>query len=245
MIPNYGVTETVRQMCLADPVASRLTESVVRSALADMRPPPAKSFEWLALAVQSAVHFGRQFADETPEETNSAIRDRLGELSTRAYGLWRDLFDLSDSCREILDYGMTSETYASTDEIHSAEYRRFQQLSTELEWLALYLKEGAATAGTAIERPHWAQARQKRLRIWIGRCLALIYESGFGKKLVVKNDGSNHQPESFGAFADFFCRILRAAGIESAGANLKEVLDEVRRLHRAERVSFVPGILPE
>jgi hypothetical protein len=75
--------------------------------------------------------------------------------------------------------------------------------------------------------------------------LAVVFESAYGRKPVVKNGGSNDRPESFGVWPDFLCRVLRAANVESAGANLKEVLDEARRLHRAEKVLFAPGFLPE
>jgi hypothetical protein len=155
------------------------------------------------------------------------------------------LFDLPEVCRETLNQYASADVYAQTGELETVEFRRFRQMSTDLEWLALFLRAGAERAHAKVEKPHWEQAEQKRIRIWLARCLAVVFESAYDRKPIVKNGGSNDKPESFGLWADFFCRVLRAAHIESAGANLKEVLDEARRLHRAERVLFEPGILPE
>jgi hypothetical protein len=67
---TYGVSDSVRQACLSDSTAARLTEDKIRAALDGLAAQPVKPFDWLTLAIQSAIHFGRELAEKQRENSN-------------------------------------------------------------------------------------------------------------------------------------------------------------------------------
>jgi hypothetical protein len=243
-------SDRLYEVYLGDPNVGHITEEAVRSALEGLSVEPVRSYRWMADAIRGAVYFGYRFANSRDgQKGNAAVRDEIASLAERAGNLWVDLFNISSEADSAMwDYAWRRSPERSVDQpefTEPAEFEMFRDTRARIQWLGLFLRDVAADLGANVETSRWIQAERKRLRIMLARCLSVVFESGFGLQATHKNGGSNLEPETYGVWADFLCRILRLAKVEGASTNLSDVLREARRLHLSEPVVFEPGILPE
>jgi hypothetical protein len=94
MNEHGGVADSVRQACLSNPMVSHLNEETIQAALDGMSVQPIKSYAWISLAVQSAMHYGSELTDRQDiKKSKAAVRAELTDFSDRLQNLWQDIFN--------------------------------------------------------------------------------------------------------------------------------------------------------
>jgi hypothetical protein len=124
-------------------------------------------------------------------------------------------------------------------------YELFQTSREHLDWMGRLFRAAANEVDAKVISRKYGGAERKRLRVMLARCLAVVFETAYGLEAIPKTNGQNNKPETFGVWADFFCRILRAAKDAAPTSNLGDVLKVARHLQINEPVLFKPGFMPD
>ncbi len=240
----------VYQIYRSDPTTAFMTEDVVRTALAGFPLEPSWNYARLAVGIQWALHTGLRYANsKADEKSNAEVRDELRDLAERTKDLCIAYDEVSDDAKTAMwNHGYKAWVARRNSEGlmgEPAEIERFRALINEMSWLGHFLEDVTAEVGAKVQPPKWRGSERQSSRVWLGRHLATIFEAAFDVEAVPKSGGMNSDPASLGHWPDFFCRVIRQAGIQSAGANLGDVMREVRRLHVSEPVLLDSKMVPE
>lgn len=236
--------DLIAELMLTEPTVAKLTEQAIERALDGFELAAEREMAWIARAVQGAIYASmRSTGERADRPSNAQIRDELIKLSDESSKLWLRLWQRSDQADgAIWDRAFSAWLDEAGDAVEIGEptdYQTFQEALRLLEWLSSYLK--GTSARLEPQSPNWRRATQREERIVRAVFLSPIFEEAFGAEPTVNTWPTS---KSLGAWADFYQRIVALAFGERATPNLEAVLDEARRRHKFDRVSFGPGIIP-
>jgi hypothetical protein len=235
------------RLMLSEPTIAKLTVAAVAEALDEFPLQPKRGMAWLARAIQGALYVSLGNASDGPErQSNTDNRAELERLSQGALKLWGKLAARSDGADSALWrfawHRWDGEGGKQVDGISIGEpsdYRAFGEAVRQLEWLAAFVREAAKVQPAQAAK--WRQAERREIRVWRAHCLSPIFETAFGVEAAINtwpgNDG--------GPWRDFYQRIVALAFNEKATPDWEGVLDEARRRHKTDRVTFADGVIPD
>jgi hypothetical protein len=241
--------DLMTQLMLSNPPIARLTEETIASALLDFPLEASPGLNWLARAIQGALHFSIRWGGDPDRPSNVEIRDELHGFADNLSALWLSLSQRSNAADDALwDYAFRNWSHEGDEVLNHLiaetppSYRRFGEAIAQLGWLAGYLRR--ASAAQEPQKPNWRRAEGREERIMRAQCLSIVYEFAFDAAPTLNRWPTS---KSLGNWADFYQRIVALAFDEKATPNLEDVLREARRRQTADatRVVFAPGILPD
>ena len=229
-----------------------ITTSAMEKALAGfgLSFSPGRDLEWLAAAIRRALAITIPNTRDGPERTSNAnIRAALNRLAGCAKQTWQELFQ----CDSAVDWYLFDYAYSKlvrgVDEGGDVQnslglppgYERYNAAISELLWLQDFLRRAAVEI--EVPRGPWKQSEVKRLRVYRGQYLAVIFEAAYGKRVTANNypNGSHKAPSSF---MDFYGRTMALAFGPVATTNLSDDVKAACRQHRRHPVYYGGGIIP-
>lgn len=231
------------QLMLSEPCIAKLTEPAVAAALEGFPLTPVTGMAWLARAIQGALYVSLHNASDGPErQSNAETKAELHRLATHASRLWLEIQERSAAGETALwDYAWDNwHGEGSFDADPDNDDRRFHSALAQLDWLSQFMRRAAESLPDQPKGP-WRQSERRQQRILRAHCLSPIYETAFATEATVNTwPGANGGP-----WPDFYQRIVALAFDERSVPDLEGVLDEARRRHKAAKVEFAAGIIPD
>ena len=236
------------QLMLTEPTIAALTEAAVTEALGGFSLQPQQGMAWLARAIQGALYVSLGNASDGPSrQSNTDNKAELERLANGALKLWGQLFGRSDGADSALwNFAWHRWNGEGGEDMGDGivmgqplDYKAFGEAVGQLEWLAGFMRDAAKVQPAQAAK--WRQAERRELRIQRAHSLSPIYETAFGVEATINtwpgNDG--------GPWRDFYQRIVALAFGELVTPDWEGVLDEARRRHKANRVTFAAGVVPD
>lgn len=225
----------IQQMILSEPAAARITPELMADVLKGCDLRPLRGAEWFADTIRPIIYIA---ARQRLPKGNAEIRDDLLSFASRL----RDLF--MDSMAVRRDAGDECLAFAQELESRRGEFWPKHALAAfynpeSLVWLAKFYEHVAERYHAQRQPPKWRAKARRDARVSLAMQLTAVFEEGFGRRATLNKWPSGSQFSSFGAWADFYQRVMGEALGERATPDLEGVLTEARK--RLTESGYSPG----
>lgn len=234
-----------------DHILPHITPEAVANALKGytLELAPSKDMAWMARAVRRSLAIVSRTVEVSDLVSPSETRAKMEELTTKVDETWSALFD----CDSEVDARIWAHAWSQWEgeggveldgELFGdpVEYRRFQKATSELNWLAGFLRSAAAKIES--QRGPWRTSMMRTLRVERALLLASIFETAFGAPVSANNFPSDARHRAPTPFMDFYARISTLAFGQLETTNLAEVVKIACKLHRQDPARFGQDVIP-
>jgi hypothetical protein len=238
------MTSDLQRRIDADARLFGVTPEAVAKALDGFPLKCGRGSDWLALAIRNALYVSLDNPHDASRAPNADTRDELFALADKVSGAWKALADRSQPAdNAIFDYAWHGWRGAPTGEwfAEPPEHAAFQEAIGKMDGIATFLRRAGMLL--EVQAPQWRQSEKREERIWRAQCLSVVFELAYpGHSATIT---SHRLDGSHGNWPDFYQKVVGLAFGEKGTPNLREVLKEARRRHKANGVRFAPGIIPD